>query len=73
MKLEWVLMATNKPHKGVKFVALYNDGSGGSLFCRLDNGDYTDDKLDYIGEEVFDDYLLWCEVPQDYLFFGEDR
>jgi hypothetical protein len=72
-KYRWRLMAEEKPPIGTRFVALFDDGSGASLFeCVKDDGFglHIDDLAVYYDSEALDDYLLWIEVPDDYKFWG---
>ena len=63
-------MADKYPPIGTKFVALYNDGGGACLFIRTDNEELLDSGYEVSNEEVLDDFLLWCEVPDNYEFWG---
>jgi hypothetical protein len=71
MKYNWQLMADKYPAIGTKFVALYNDGGGACLFIRQEGDLIVDSGFEISSEEVLDDFLLWCEVPDNYKFWGE--
>ena len=69
----WQIMAGNYPPIGTKFVALHNDGGGATLLLRGDEQLMLDANWEVVNEEALDDYLMWCEVPSNYRFWGESK
>lgn len=67
----------NEPPKlGTRFVALYVDGSGASVFTLKNNGALVNAEGDYlgrIGEAWFGDavFSFWAELPEGYQMFFE--
>lgn len=64
----------NKPSDGEKFIALYNDGSGASLFQMKENEKIIDtDGVEYSDYEVLPEagYWYWLPIPDDYKFWYE--
>lgn len=59
------------PDLGRKIVALYDDGSGASMFWRHDGG-YIDAYGDEWGE-LPDHYALWTYLPDSFQFWCEYR
>lgn len=63
-----------------KFMALYNDGSGGSLFMRLNGG--TPHECYCTAEDIYDTveydwfveagYLMWVSIPDSYKLWCEN-
>jgi len=55
-----------------KFMALYNDGSGGRIYMAIDGG-YMDSDGDEIGFDYFLDagYLMWVSIPDIYKLWCE--
>jgi len=68
---EWHSMSKT-PDIGRKFVALYNDGSGNTMFFRTDNSYLDADGDEY---EEFNDgsYCFWAYLPDHYEFWCEIR
>jgi len=69
-------MTTNPPKEG-KFVALYNDGSGASLFvCVYDDRNelsYFDCEGEKYYEECMGNYSSWIPLPDTYNFWKEEQ
>jgi hypothetical protein len=66
------------PKVGQKFFAIFNDGSGGGLYIRLDNDldgnmAFLNAEGDHCSELNMDDYLYWFEVPDKVKFWFEDK
>lgn len=63
---------TVKPECGKRIVALFNDGSGASLFWVHDHGLMNND-----GDEgavlSAKDYCLWAYLPDDFRIWIEDN
>ncbi len=54
-----------------KFVALYNDGSGATIYQRLENGDLIDSEGELYTDENLDSYLYWIPLPDDFKLWWE--
>ncbi|WBU27628.1 hypothetical protein OOZ54_13240 [Rhodopseudomonas palustris] len=59
------------PDIGRKFIALYNDGSGASLFYRHEDG-YLDEDGNEFGDDLHS-YDYWAYLPAGKSFWCEDR
>lgn len=71
------LMYDKYPEIGDKFFAIFSDGSGGSLFMRIDDfqGDmqFLNAEGDDYTQENMDDYLYWQKLPEYVTFWFENR
>jgi len=67
----WKSLHDDQPPVGCKFIALYSDGSGATMFFRHDGG-FIDCEGDDYGA-MSDSYDLWTELPQDKEFYCEIR
>lgn len=56
---------TDKPASGKRIVALYNDGSGSTLFLVHDHGVIDSDGDEYSGLSA-DNYELWAYLPDTF-------
>lgn len=54
------------PPKDGSFVALFNDGSGATLFTFLDDGIYDADGNMYDLEYIQTDYSHWFSIPDNF-------
>jgi hypothetical protein len=63
-----------------KFMALYNDGSGGKLFYTIDGSESMTDENQFIDDcgDTFDydyfveaGYCLWVKIPDSYSLWQE--
>lgn len=67
---------TDKIPNGTKFVALFSDGNGASLFHKDENGgmfmgdneEISGDAQDWLAEAG---YSHWIELPNDFKLWGE--
>lgn len=64
----------DRPESGRKFVALYNDGSGATMFCALYGGVIDSDGDEYYSWNPDDaSYDLWAYLPDTMNFWCEVR
>ena len=56
-----------------KFMALFNDGSGGSVFMAIDGGYMCGETGDVVDYDWFTDagYSIWVKIPNEYTFWIE--
>ena len=69
---DWKPLAEDPPPVGCRFIALYNDGSGSSMFWRHDYG-YIDCEGGEYEELPSESYDLWIELPDGKEFWCEVR
>lgn len=62
---------TEKPESGRRIVALFDDGSGATLFWVHDHGLMDQDGEE--GETLSKDYERWAYLPDDYRTWIEDN
>lgn len=70
----WKLWAHEKPKQGVRFVGLFNDGSGGNLYkvVNYSKGIIHDESAEWIDTEYLDETILyWVELPEGYKLWEE--
>lgn len=68
------LFAIQAPKKGSKFVAFWHDGSGATLFIRLDDGSYLEgDGEPYAGDFFESGYHSWEYLPDSFELWFEQR
>lgn len=83
-KQVWKLCSVEQPHYGIRFMALFADGSGGTVFWRTPLGKLKDEH----GDDVFDGYandealgnwlieagyLFWLPLPDGMKLFFEEQ
>jgi hypothetical protein len=64
MTMQWYPLS-DKPESGKRIVALYNDGSGATLFLVHDHG-ITDQDGDEYEELSPDNHEMWAYLPDDF-------
>lgn len=57
-----------------KFMALFNDGSGGRIFMAIDGGYMRAEEGDTVDFDYFLDagYLMWVSIPDSYKLWCEN-
>ena len=62
----------DKEPTNCRFVAVYSDGSGASMFLAKDGYIYDTD-LVLQDKAVLDDYMYWVAMPDDFRFLNEEE
>ncbi len=68
------MLTSQTPKENSRFVAFFHDGSGATLFVRLDDGTYLEAEGDEYSGDLFDaGYSHWEYLPDNFQLWFEQR
>lgn len=76
--MSWQLTIERVPLRGSRFMVLFADGSGGSVYLRGEGGGLIDDEGAFVFDAAMTDaelmdfminaqYLFWTHLPEDFV------